>query len=151
MSDQLLKIVLVGDAGVGKTSLINKFYSQKYMSTVPTVGVDYKIIKNVKLNNKKTYQISVWDTAGQEQFRSIVKLSCTGADGAIVCYDLNNQNALQNVEEWVEYVRENSTTHLQIILVGTKCDLKHMVDPKEIVKLQQQLNLLQDTRYSHSN
>lgn len=64
MNDELLKIVLVGDAGVGKTSLINKYYSQKNLPTVPTVGVDYKIIKNVKLNNKKTYQISIWDTAG---------------------------------------------------------------------------------------
>lgn len=75
--ENLLKIIVIGDSQVGKTSLITQFFDQKFHThNVATVGVDFRIKKNVSLSTGMKYHVSIWDTAGQEQFKSIVKFSC---------------------------------------------------------------------------
>lgn len=77
------------------------------------LGADFRVMKNVKLQTGNLYSVSIWDTAGSEQFKSIVKFSCQvtvykyikGSDGAIICFDLTEPKSIKSVKEWYEYVR----------------------------------------------
>ncbi len=119
--DYIVKILLIGDSGVGKSSMMIRFADDEFVDqSIPTIGVDFKI-RTVEFNNK-TYKIQIWDTAGQERFRTITSSYYRGAQGIIIVYDITNKESFDNVKIWLtECSRYNDRA--QIILVGNKSDL----------------------------
>ena len=86
-----------------------------------TIGLDYKL-KNVQLENGKMVKIQVWDTAGQDRFRSITKNYYKGAHGIILIYDVTEQKSFDNVKNWMAQIKEEVSERVSIVLVGNKID-----------------------------
>jgi small GTP-binding protein len=119
------KIVMIGDTSVGKTTLLNTYYYDKYLDThTSTVGVDFKS-KIVKINNENI-KCHFWDTAGQERFRSITKLYYRNAHCVFLMFDLTDELTFESLDYWFnDIIAENINTVITpvIILIGTKSDL----------------------------
>ena len=121
----IFKVVLIGDTHTGKSSIIRRFTSNQFDTTHnPTIGVDFAS-KIIKLD--ETYiRLQLWDTAGQESFRSITRSFYRGSAACVLVYDITNKQSFNNIPIWLEDLRENTTNErIKIILVGTKNDLKY--------------------------
>lgn len=120
--DHLFKLLLVGDSGVGKSSMITRFtddsFSESYLTTI---GVDYKI--RMILVNDKNVKLQIWDTAGQERFRTITSTYYRGSNGIFVVFDISYKDSFENVEKWLDEVRKNAPDNVTVVLVGAKLDL----------------------------
>lgn len=115
----IVKIILVGDSGIGKTSLMQVCCGEMFSNTfISTIGVDFRI-KNVNIN-KTPIKLHIWDTAGQERFRSISKSYFRGAHVILLIFDLGNRRTFYNLEEWMNDIRSNIIFEPKIILVGNK-------------------------------
>jgi len=113
---KIMKVVLVGESGVGKSCLLIRFSEDKFDdSHVSTIGVDFKI-RNIKINDKN-YKIHIWDTAGQERFRTIVSSYYRGAHGIIYIYDIDDRDSFDKLDTWVREV-ESQTSHMREKPVG---------------------------------
>ena len=121
-NDINLKILILGDSSVGKTSLLLK-YADGYFPTiyVATIGVEYKI-KPINVNGLDI-NLQIWDTAGQERFRSITKNFMKGADGIMYVYDITEKGSFDNLKNWIRQ-SEDSTEGFKKIIVGNKSDLE---------------------------
>ncbi len=123
-SDFLLKIVLIGDSGVGKTNLLGRFTRNTFEeNTRNTIGVDFSA-HDMQVNNK-TVKAQFWDTAGQEKYRAIASAYYKNAHGAVIVYDITRRETFDNVDNWLRELRENGEKNIQIIVLGNKCDLEH--------------------------
>ena len=121
--DYLIKVVLIGDAAVGKSSLLLKYIDDVFEdSYVCTIGVDFKI-KSLQLENKRI-KLQVWDTAGQERFKPITKCYFRGSHGCVVLFDITNRASFNNVRAWVTDYRENNTVDSSgnVVMIGNKAD-----------------------------
>ncbi|XP_052754459.1 ras-related protein Rab-18A-like [Galleria mellonella] len=116
------KILLIGDSAVGKTNIILAFTKGRYNPLQPvTVGVDYKI-KDIEVNGVKV-KLSIWDTAGQEKFSSLIPSFYRNAHGAIFVYDTTEPQTLANLEKWLQELKDNTTRENVVCLVaGNKID-----------------------------
>ena len=129
--DYLVKTVIIGDSGVGKTSIVNALTNKKFFQMQETtVGVDYGV-KFVELSDSKIkYQI--WDTGGQEKFRSITRTYYRNVDVVLLVFDLTKvSNFYSKLESWIEEVR-NLNQDAKIYLIGNKLDLDRKI-PFELV------------------
>eukprot|EP00922_Rhytidocystis_sp_ex-Travisia-forbesii_P019959 GHVS01029451.1.p1 GENE.GHVS01029451.1~~GHVS01029451.1.p1 ORF type:complete len:209 (+),score=31.69 GHVS01029451.1:402-1028(+) len=122
--DHLFKILIVGESGVGKSSILVRFtddeFNEKQLSTI---GVDFKV-KYMFLGGKRL-KLAVWDTAGQERFRTLTSSYYRGAQGVILVYDTSNRNTFENLGSWLEEVRKYSTNAEAVkMLVGNKIDVE---------------------------
>ena len=142
MAEFYLKILLIGDSSVGKTSLLFR-YTDNYFSEemISTIGVEYKE-KVITLNNRKI-ALQIWDTSGQERFRSITQNFYRGADGVFFVFDVTNKNSFENIKVWLnepQVVELNS----QKILVGNKIDLKEqrVISKEKMEELGVKINLV---------
>lgn len=117
-----LKLLLLGESGVGKTCSIIRFIDNNFAHTyAATIGIDFKK-KEIKINNKEMI-VKVWDTAGQERFRTITTSYIRGADLLLLCYDVTDIGTFSNLENWVKTIRMHSNDpKTPIIIVGTKID-----------------------------
>ena len=117
-----LNILLVGDANVGKTSILLKytenFFPNQYQATI---GVEYKM-KIIKLNNMNI-KLQIWDTAGQERYKSIAKNFFHSANGVFLVFDITDKKSFENLNKWIEDVKENSPKDCKYIIIGNKSDL----------------------------
>lgn len=122
-SDIQYKVVLVGDSGVGKTSLILKFVDNIFNEeSVSNMGVDCKT-KVITVKGKKVALV-IWDTAGQERFRTISGSFYNGAKGIIIVYDITDEESFRSVQIWAtEIDRYVQNSDIQQLLVGNKSDL----------------------------
>ncbi|KAE9589821.1 hypothetical protein Lal_00021512 [Lupinus albus] len=121
--DYSFKVLLVGDSGVGKSSLLFSFISQAVPDSLsPTIGVDFKV--KLYTAGGKGVKLTIWDTAGQERFGTIVSSYYRGAHGIIIVYDVSRRETFTNIEDiWAKEVERYSTNHECIkILVGNKVD-----------------------------
>eukprot|EP00048_Salpingoeca_helianthica_P024297 m.31246 g.31246 ORF g.31246 m.31246 type:complete len:211 (+) comp9299_c1_seq1:51-683(+) len=117
----LFKIIIVGDSGVGKSSLLMRFTDRRFKEVNTTVGVEFgSRIIDIEGDPVKVH---VWDTAGQEAFRSITRSYYRGSAGAIIAFDLTSVETFRSVQSWLKEARDNCQSHLQVILVGCKCDM----------------------------
>eukprot|EP01127_Copromyxa_protea_P006235 TRINITY_DN1604_c0_g1_i2.p1 TRINITY_DN1604_c0_g1~~TRINITY_DN1604_c0_g1_i2.p1 ORF type:complete len:191 (-),score=42.85 TRINITY_DN1604_c0_g1_i2:90-662(-) len=121
-NEAVKKILLVGDSGSGKSSVIHRYtegvFSDAYISTV---GVDFKV-KPVTVGTK-AIKLQIWDTAGQERFRTITANFFRGSHAIIVVYDVTNSDSFSNVSQWLEEVRKYAPVDVKLILLGNKIDL----------------------------
>ena len=120
--DLILKLLIVGDSSVGKTNFIMRFINNEFNNNyMTTSGIDLKT-KDIEVKNKKI-RIQIWDTAGQVQYKAITRNLFLKVMGAIIIYDITNEKSYTNLKSWVELIREECGSHMQIIIVGNKCDL----------------------------
>ena len=125
--DYKLKIVIVGDSGVGKTNLIRRFtYNEFNSNSKATVGVEFSS-KAYKINDK-IFKIEMWDTAGQERYKSMTAAYYKGAKGALIVYDTTNAKTFENVEKWLSEIKEKTSKDIKLIILGNKIDLKDNKD-----------------------
>jgi small GTP-binding protein len=120
--DFSLKIVVVGDSGVGKTCLLVKYIRDVFdADTQTTLGVEFmtKIVET----ERHRIQLQLWDTAGQELFRSVTRGYYRGAAGALICFDLTNRDSFDHVARWLHDVKEVARSDVVTVLVGNKSDL----------------------------
>jgi len=120
--DNLFKILLIGDSGVGKSSILLRFtddeFSEKQLSTI---GVDFKV-KYVSLGGKRV-KLAIWDTAGQERFRTVTSSYYRGAQGVVLVYDCTSRRSFENVKLWLEEVKKYCTNLDAVrMLVANKVD-----------------------------
>ena len=120
--DEKIKIMIIGETRVGKTSLISKYCKNEFSGGqyLSTIGIDFQI-KNLKINSKKI-RLQIWDTAGEERFRNIAKNYFQSSDGFLVVYDIANNESFETLDYWIEEIKANSQELSKMILVGNKCD-----------------------------
>ena len=122
------KMTLLGDSGVGKTSLFRKLTRDEFdQNTISTLGIDKMTLNfNIKTSTGEKYvEISLYDTAGQENYRSISISYFRDSQGLLVIYDITNYESFKDVEYWVEDIKDNlgNNDDYLIILIGNKLDL----------------------------
>ena len=116
------KLVLIGDSGVGKTNLASRYIFNKFsFENNTTVGVEY-FSKNIIIDNLK-FKIHIWDSAGQERFRSITKCYYRGAKGAFVVFDITKPESFENTGKWIDELINTGDKDLIIYVIGNKSDL----------------------------
>lgn len=122
--DHLFKLLMVGDSGVGKTSLLTRYTAGEYADEQrSTVGVDLKV-KWTKTEAGERVKLTIWDTAGQERFRTLTSSYYRGAHGIVVAYDVTSRESFQNVVEWLKEIDIYSTRDDTVkLLVANKVDL----------------------------
>ncbi|XP_064951140.1 ras-related protein RABC1 isoform X1 [Musa acuminata AAA Group] len=120
--DYLFKLLLIGDSGVGKSSLLLRFTSDSFEDLSPTIGVDFKV-KIVNIGGKRL-KLAIWDTAGQERFRTLTSSYYRGAQGVIMVYDVTRRDTFTNLSDiWAKEIELYSTNQDCIkMLVGNKVD-----------------------------
>ena len=167
MSQQIeYKIILIGNTGVGKTSIFRKLSTGEFSDTnISTIGVEKKTIyinfKDDK-NDKKIINVSLFDTAGQEKFRSITLNYFKGSDGILLIYDITNRSTFENVGMWIDSINEaigsnNNESKFQIILIGNKSDLigqnglKREVEEEEAKEISEKYKMLWGGEVSTKN
>ena len=119
-----MKLVVIGDSYAGKSCLIRSYESGKFMSNyLSTIGLDF-LKKKINLTNNKEAILNVWDTAGQERFQALTMNYLKGTDGILLCVALTDDNYIQQIKNWFDKVQNVlDETEIQILIVGTKCDL----------------------------
>jgi len=119
--DYTYKLLMLGDASVGKTSLTLRYISGYFMEDLKlTIGVDF-YSKTIEFNGKNV-KMQIWDFGGEERFRFLLSQYCKGANGAFFLYDITNQVSLDHLPDWTQIIRENAGD-IPIMLIGSKLDL----------------------------
>ena len=121
MTEINIKLLIVGDSGVGKTSLLLQYTEERFADNhIATVGVEYRI----KMFDYKNFKIKlqIWDTAGQERFHSITHNFFHNTDGILFVYDISNHNSFEGVKKWINEAKETASS-FQPLLIGNKTDL----------------------------
>ncbi len=120
--DYTFKLMMLGDASVGKTSLTLRYISGYFMEDLKlTIGVDF--YSKTTLFNEKKVKLQMWDFGGEERFRFLLSQYCKGANGAFFLYDITNVRSIEHLPEWTQIVRENAGD-IPIMLIGSKKDLE---------------------------
>ncbi|KAI8033941.1 ras-related protein Rab-18 [Drosophila gunungcola] len=131
MADRAIKLLVIGESGVGKSSLIRRFVENKFDDNHDvTIGMDFKSkVMNV---DGIDYKVALWDTAGAERFRSLTPSFYRKALGAILVYDITNRDSLVKLEAWLaELDSYSDNPNIAIIVVGNKIDQERLVDREE--------------------
>ena len=130
--NMIFKIVLIGDTSVGKTNILSKYLTDEFdAKSKATVGVEFGV-KNFKIENN-IVKVQIWDTAGEERYRSITNAYYKGAKGSLLVYDITNKKSFENVEKWISDLKANADEDISMILLGNKTDLedKRVVSTEE--------------------
>ena len=145
-----ISIILVGDTNVGKTSIFKRYYNKEFKeSKNATIGVEFQA-KEFKYNGKK-YSIQIFDTAGQERFRSLTESYFHLGDGAFVVFDLTNKNSLISISEWMKSIKEKKPD-IEMLVLGNKDDLKNkQISEEEINETLEEYNISKYIRVSAKN
>ncbi|GAA5850428.1 hypothetical protein JCM8547_001872 [Rhodosporidiobolus lusitaniae] len=132
--DYLLKFILIGDSGVGKSCLLYHFLNDKVRDPSPhTIGVEFASTlmrlpsttpapPDSKVPSSKTLKVQCWDSAGQERFRSVTRNYYRGACGAVVVYDITDRRSFEALQSWLSDARALASPDLQVVVVGNKLD-----------------------------
>ena len=120
----LFKYIIIGDSAVGKSNILLRYIHDKFNEDFQsTIGVEFGA-KNLKIEDK-IYRIQIWDTAGQETFRSITRAYYKNSVCSCVVYDITNRNSFQNIKSWIEDCRKQSPKTVFLVLIGNKVDLEN--------------------------
>jgi Ras-related protein Rab-4B len=139
--DFVLKLIIIGDAGCGKSALLHYFVEGRFKDGTPkhTIGVEFGT-KVLQISGKRI-KLHIWDTSGQERFRSVTHSYYRGAVGALLVYDMTNRATFENMKNWLLDIRTLAGSDVSIILCGNKSDLDGM----------RQVSLLEGSRFAQEN
>ena len=120
------KIILLGDSGVGKSSLLNRYMDEGFISNKPcTLNADFRI-KSMVIDEFSSAKITIWDTCGQERYRAITNRYFKDAHGIILVYDIADKRSFTDLDLWLDEIKKNVIKEdISIILIGNKIDLKY--------------------------
>ncbi|GAB4821918.1 hypothetical protein N2152v2_008964 [Parachlorella kessleri] len=125
--DLFMKIILVGDSGVGKTNILSRSVRNEFdQNSRATIGVEFAT-KTLTLEGQ-VVKAQIWDTAGQERYSSITRAFYRGAVGAMLVYDVTRRSTFESVKRWLSSLREHAGSNIVVMLVGNKIDLAHLRD-----------------------
>jgi small GTP-binding protein len=144
MSIESFKVVLVGESGVGKTSIITQFIDQTFQEDQQSTTGGTFSTKSVKCGNNKTLKFEIWDTAGQERYRSLTKMFYKDANAAILVYDITRKDSFEQLKlYWAEQIKE-CPENIILVIAANKSDLfqKEEVDEEEARKLASDLGAI---------
>ncbi|MHA1489206.1 MAG: Rab family GTPase [Promethearchaeota archaeon] len=137
----LFKVVIVGDSGVGKSTMVQRLITGRFLPQKTTIGTDlasyYFEINKTKIN------LQLWDFAGEKKFRFFLPNYCRGAQGCLLCYDLTRYASFENLKEWYDIVVNNAKNPV-FVLVGGKSDLTEdlrAVEPEQAEKYKSKYNI----------
>ncbi len=120
----LLKYIIIGDSAVGKSNILTRYVYEKFNEEFQsTIGVEFAS-KNAIVNNK-IYRIQIWDTAGQESFRSITRAYYKNSVCAFIVYDITSRTSFENVKSWLDDIQKQCPKTTFLVLVGNKIDLEN--------------------------
>jgi small GTP-binding protein len=120
--DYSLKVVVVGDSGVGKTCLLIRFVRDIFdEESQPTLGVEF--LTKIVQTERHRIQLQLWDTAGQELFRSVTRGYYRGSAGALLLFDITNRESFDNMGRWLQDIRDVARADVVTVLIGSKSDL----------------------------
>lgn len=120
----LFKYIIIGDTGVGKSCLLLQFTDKRFQQVHDlTIGVEFGA-RMITIDNKQV-KLQIWDTAGQESFRSITRSYYRGAAGALLVYDITRRETFSHLTSWLDDARQHSNSNMTIMLIGNKSDLDH--------------------------
>ncbi len=119
----IVRVLTLGYTDVGKTSILLRFTNNQFHDKyVSTIGIDFKS-KPLKINNNTTVKVLVWDTAGQEKYKGIVRSFYNKANGILLTFDITNKDSFERIDFWVQELKKNiGIDDLYIVLVGNKKD-----------------------------
>jgi len=124
------KVLILGDPSVGKSCFLIRYTEDTFQDVyLSTIGMDCKY-KKVDLENGESIRLQLWDTAGQDRFRSITRNLYKGAAGIMLIYDVTNRKTFESIKNWVESIRAEVSNKVVIVLVGNKIDKKEQIDVK---------------------
>jgi small GTP-binding protein len=119
--DQIFKVILIGDWGVGKSSILHRVINDEFPSHSSTVGIEF-MQKVIDLHKKKLI-LQVWDTAGQDRFNSITSTYYRSAVGALLVYDVTNRESFASLDTWIEELKSKTSENIVLMILGNKIDL----------------------------
>ena len=123
MSEMIFKIILIGDSSSGKTNIINRYISNKFVeNSQPTIGVEM-FSKDFQIEDDSVHA-QIWDTAGQEKYNTLTSSYYKGAKGALIVYDVTQKTTFDKIERYIDELKDNADKNVFMVLVGNKSDLE---------------------------
>lgn len=122
------QLILLGDIAVGKSAILKRFVDDDFTSDYfCTVGVEFNI-KTIQLSDSSFADLKIWDTCGEEKYRTITRQYYTNCDGVVLVFDLTNKISFTKLDSWIEDIANNAPEDVGIIIVGNKKDLKDSIE-----------------------
>lgn len=140
MDEILIKILIIGETAVGKSCLLLRFAEDKFnQDFLTTIGIDFKV-RHMIIDDAKI-KLQIWDTAGQEKFRTIAKGYFRGANGIIIVFDVTSRDTFNQCKTWMNSIKETMTEPVDIVLVGNKCDMTRVITEEEAQTLANEMGV----------
>ena len=139
------KVVLLGEAGVGKTSIISRYVSNTFSEVLMTTTGASFATKKVDIDDEHKIKFQIWDTAGQERFRSLAKIFYQNAAVAVLVYDITRRDSFDKLKNfWIKELKENAPSDIILAIAGNKSDdyENEVVSLKEGKELAQEINAI---------
>jgi small GTP-binding protein len=140
--DSSIKVIILGDSYVGKSSLINRLINNKFVELSSTLSIEYHTYI-ISINDYKI-RMQLWDTAGQEKYNSIISNYYKGTDVAIFVYSIDKQETFENIQIWFKHLKENNEDSLNI-LIGNKLDMEK--EGARVVSYEKAENFARDNNF----
>ena len=140
--DISFKIIVIGDSNVGKSCLTTQAVRNKFIDFYQTtVGFEF-LTFNLRMNSR-VVKLQVWDTCGQEVYKSLISNFYRNSSLALIVYAINNRDSFEHAEIWLSELKNQSNPNVKIFLVGNKCDLENnrVVSKEEGIKFKEEKNL----------
>ena len=129
--EKTYKVLLLGDSTVGKTCFLKRYLDDTCQDVyLSTIGFDFKF-KTVTLSNGNQIKLQIWDTVGEERYRTIAKSYYKGAHGIVLIYDITNKNSFKNIKKWISQIKEELSNKISIVLVANKIDMPERIVSEE--------------------
>jgi Ras-related protein Rab-6A len=139
IKEDQIKLVLLGDSGVGKTNIVHRFvYDKYYPDSPPTIGATF--LGKVITIEGKTVRLQIWDTAGQEKYRSLASMYYKDAEVAVLVYDITNSKSFEGIKFWLSEIKTNVGDSILIAIAANKSDMLE----KESVNLNEAMQFAKD-------
>ena len=133
-SMETYKLILIGDSTVGKTNLLTQYVDGKFSEqNISTVGIEFKN-KIIELNNGRKFRLQIWDTSGQEKFKSLTKNYFRGCNAALFVFDVTNKNSFDNIQNWLDLYIDVNGEKSKKVIIGNKIDLGKREVDKEVAE-----------------
>ena len=145
MSIESFKVVLVGESGVGKTSIITQFIDQTFQEDIQSTTGGTFSTKSVVCDGGKILKFEIWDTAGQEKYRSLTTMFYKDANAAVMVYDVTRKDSFEEMKNyWANQIKDNSPENIILAIAANKSDLieQETVDEEEARNFAKELNAI---------